>query len=147
MIARDLQYDDALQVFANNLSDEYHALVEQANNLSDMYANRAPEAPGAFRRDGVVYRVQMNRETGRPYAKVLQNGSFVYVMGAIHKVREADRLTFEEACAISATIGECVVCGRTLTDPNSVAQGIGPICRTRVLGAPIKRARKGAVAA
>jgi len=29
------------------------------------------------------------------------------------------------------TIGRCRVCGRTLTDPESVALGIGPVCRQR----------------
>ena len=114
---------------ANDLLD---ALIDGANDLSDEYANRAPVSPGAFKRDGVFYRVQMNKSTGRPYAKVLRNGAFEYVAGAVHNVREIDRLTMVEALAISAQIGECVICGRTLTASKSVEAGIGPVCRKRV---------------
>jgi len=106
--------------------------ADQADDLADSFAERAPEAPGAFRRNGTVYRVRMNRETGRPYALVLRNDTFVYDWTAIRQVRECDRLTMAEALAISAQIGECVICGRTLTDPKSVAKGIGPVCRKRV---------------
>lgn len=29
-------------------------------------------------------------------------------------------------------IGACGVCGRTLTDPNSISDGIGPVCATKM---------------
>jgi hypothetical protein len=140
---------------ANDLADAFAEqgeaiLQDAANDLSDAYANRSVEPePGAFRRAGVIYRVKVSRTSGRPYAMVREGSEWVYRPGAIAQVRECDRLTFEEACAISAQIGECVICGRTLTAEASVEKGIGPVCRKRVRGyvAPIKRARKGAVAA
>lgn len=116
---------------------ELDALAQQADNLLELYANRGPESPGAFRgADGTLYRVQESRGSGRLYAKVF-NGNvktpgWDYVAGAIYRVREADRLTLEEALEVSGMIGQCVVCGRTLTDPKSVGRGIGPVCRKRL---------------
>jgi hypothetical protein len=31
-------------------------------------------------------------------------------------------------------LGECSVCGRTLSDPISIANGIGPICQDKLFG-------------
>jgi hypothetical protein len=123
---------DAFNFLADHLADEFAALQDLADEAADQFANRTPETPGAFLTNGTYYRVQLNRTTGRPYAKVLTNGSWEYVMGAIYKVREIDRLSLEQAKVISAQIGECVICGRTLTDGKSVDAGIGPVCRKRV---------------
>jgi hypothetical protein len=134
-------------IFANLSTEE---LANRADNFLELHAAQKaaladavqPE-PGAFRDPvtGTVYRIKVSRQSGRPYAFVLGPNGFTYTAGAIYRVRESMRLTFEEACAISAQIGECVVCGKTLTDPNSVGAGIGPVCRKRVLGAPEKRKR------
>jgi uncharacterized protein DUF6011 len=106
--------------------------ADQANDFADQYANRAPEGPGAFRAsDGTLYRIRMNKTTGRPYALVAAPGAttFVYDWKAIRNVTETMRLTLEQALVYSAQFSECIVCGRALTDPNSVAKGIGPVCR------------------
>jgi hypothetical protein len=113
---------------------EAAALV--ANDLSTQYLNRPAESAGAFRAaDGTVYRARVSRSSGRLYAEVLANGKFTYASGAIYRVREADRLTLDEAIALSALLGECIICGRTLSDPKSVAKGIGPVCRKRLAAA------------
>jgi hypothetical protein len=124
------------------------AIQDLANALANEYANRAPEGPGAFRSTvtGTLYRIRMNKTTGRPYALVARPGAteFSYDWKAIREVSESMRLTFEEALKYSAQFEECVVCGRALTDPNSVAKGIGPVCVKTLAGyvAPVKRARK-----
>jgi hypothetical protein len=121
----------------DNLTEAMLALyvetTDRANDLADEFANRAPEGPGAFRAaDGTVYRAQTAKGSGHLYAKVLKGTEWVYVSGAIYSVREADRLTLEQAADISALLGECVICGRTLTASKSVLAGIGPVCRKRV---------------
>lgn len=38
------------------------------------------------------------------------------------------RMTAEQASMFGHVYGMCVVCGRTLTDEDSIARGIGPVC-------------------
>ena len=38
------------------------------------------------------------------------------------------KLTVEQAGALGHECGHCVLCGRFLNDPESVARGIGPVC-------------------
>jgi hypothetical protein len=83
--------------------------------------------------NGEIYRVQASRETGRLYAKHLDliNG-FEYEAGAIYKITAGDRMTLDQAKLFGVETGFCCVCGILLTDPKSVANGIGPVCAKRV---------------
>jgi hypothetical protein len=83
--------------------------------------------------DGEIYRVQRSRESGNLYAKRLDLiEGFVYEQGAIRKITASDRMTLDEAKLFGVETGMCCVCGAFLTDPVSVARGIGPICEGRV---------------
>lgn len=83
--------------------------------------------------NGDIYRVQQSRESGNLYAKRLDliNG-FEYDKGAIYKLTAGDRMTLEQAKLFGVETGFCCVCGIFLTDPKSVANGIGPVCAKRV---------------
>lgn len=89
--------------------------------------------PGVYLRDGSVHRVQRGN-SGRLYAKTmdLQNGGWQYAPGAVYSLEPGDRLTLEQAKQLGHAWGRCVVCGATLTDPKSIASGIGPVCASRV---------------
>jgi len=106
---------------------------------------------GMYLKDNVIYKVQFNKAQGdgrRLYAKRLEvtNESefladpqnvephvhFVYEAGAVKRLCAGDRMTMEQAKAFGALYGTCCVCGRTLTDENSIAAGIGPICAGRL---------------
>ena len=63
--------------------------------------------------------------------QVLING-FEYDKGAIYKLTAGDRMTLEQAKLFGVETGLCCVCGILLTDPKSVANGIGPVCAKRV---------------
>jgi hypothetical protein len=52
----------------------------------------------------------------------------------VYHLAGAHRLTVEEARILGRSLGCCMICGATLTDPESVERGIGPICETRVAG-------------
>jgi hypothetical protein len=134
MIARDLAYDDALAVFANNLSDEYHALAQKANDLADAYASRPVERPGIFRSTEGTFAVKTNREGTRMYAKRLCGRSWEYASGVIFRLSESHRMTVEECEALSLYIGSCAWCSRELTAEKSVKRGMGPVCAKRVQG-------------
>lgn len=78
-----------------------------------------------------IYKVQTAvHGSGRLYAKRLdENGTFIHAPGAIRKLAaEGRKMTLKEAKEYGALYGTCVRCGRTLTDENSIAAGIGPIC-------------------
>lgn len=87
--------------------------------------------------DGTIYKVQIAKNgSGNLYAKRLildtdQRGTsarFEYAPGAIHNLYADQRMTTEQAAAFGALYGICCNCGRDLTDEDSIARGIGPIC-------------------
>lgn len=60
------------------------------------------------------------------------SGSFEYMgLAAKHLPATARLLSLEEAQAFGKIYGFCVRCGRTLTDEESIAAGIGPVCAGR----------------
>lgn len=87
--------------------------------------------------DGVIYKVQVAvHGSGRLYGKrlALDPVEFVYepgVVGLLQRER-AHKLTLEEAKEFGALYGVCCVCGRTLTNETSIAEGIGPVCSGRL---------------
>jgi|SRR6185295_17057753 len=95
--------------------------------------------PGVYRAtDGVLYRVYPARaDRSRMLAKeivvdgALNHLEFVYAGAASRFVQPEGRLTLEEAKAFGATTGYCIACGAELTDPDSIAAGIGPVCATK----------------
>lgn len=87
--------------------------------------------------DGSTVKVQEARNgSGRLYAKLMDRdtGKFEYVGGLVGKVAAqfqhgaARRLTLELAKEYGALYGRCIECGRDLTDEDSIARGVGPIC-------------------
>lgn len=79
-----------------------------------------------------IFKVQTSPDTGRTYAKQLtSSGSFVYAPGMVGKLAKGQKLTLEVAKKYGKLYGMCVVCGRTLTDEQSIAAGIGPICAAK----------------
>lgn len=85
---------------------------------------------GIYILDDDVVEVTTGR-TGRQYAKRLQGTSFQYEAGLIFKLAGARPATRDEVAAYGRRTGVCGCCGRTLTDPKSIAAGIGPICASR----------------
>lgn len=84
---------------------------------------------------GAIVKVQISA-AGRPYGKALVESetvpgswSFEYRPGLISSALVA--LTLEEAKTFGVETGTCCVCGRELTNPASVAAGIGPVCASR----------------
>ena len=97
---------------------------------------KAPAPSGLHVLDGEVYRVVVSRESGRPYALRLVEapGAFEYAPGAVRHLSEDTLMTLEEARDYGVRYGVCAACGRTLTNPESIEYGIGPVCRTRYWG-------------
>lgn len=94
-------------------------------------------APGAYRAaDGTLYQVYPAREHEGMLAKEIiadETGvSFHYVGRADRFVTADQKLTLDEAAEFGQTFGVCCECGRLLTDPDSIAAGIGPVCAGRL---------------
>ena len=118
-------------------------------------ATRGDVADGWYVVDGEPWKVQWNRERTRKYAKRLEQrpggggegldrdaghhpaaGEWVYVPGGLGIVaRKGEPMTLEVAQQYGKLYGVCAICGRTLTDEKSIADGIGPVCIERVKGA------------
>jgi hypothetical protein len=89
------------------------------------------------RLDGVIYKAQRAvHGSGRLYAKALvqtgEDWAFEFAGGAIRRLSEATRMSLEEAKEFGALYGVCCVCSKTLTNEESIAAGIGPVCGSRV---------------
>jgi hypothetical protein len=86
--------------------------------------------PGFYLCNAGAFKVQAAKVSGNLYAMKLDTntGKFEYDKGAIFNLRPETRMTKEQAAEYGRRTGVCLICGRTLTDPTSVAQGIGPIC-------------------
>lgn len=88
-----------------------------------------------------VYKVQVAvHGSGMLYAKRLtpqpggQTAKFEYEKGAIRRLTPDMHMSLEQAKAFGAIYGVCCVCGRTLTDEDSIEAGIGPVCAGREWG-------------
>lgn len=87
-----------------------------------------PLVPGMYTKNGEVYKVQVSRESGRLYAKRLVGTSWEYAAGATRELTTEDRMTLEQAKEYGKLTHVCCNCARELTNPDSIEQGIGPIC-------------------
>jgi hypothetical protein len=102
-----------------------------ARTLGAALGTTAPAVgEGLYRMDGVIYKVQraLASGNGHLYAKVLKQGHFSYAPGALRKLRDEHKMSLAEAQEFGKLYGQCCVCGRTLTDERSIADGIGPVC-------------------
>lgn len=87
--------------------------------------------------DGVTkfYRVSTSKRNGFKNVQVQASDNLHMLFGkagiaVLHKLVEAG---LKDAQALYASeLGRCYVCGRTLTDEESRAAGIGPICRDKM---------------
>lgn len=92
---------------------------------------------GWYEIDGTVVKVQKAvHGSGKLYAKrlIVEVGaaSWQYEPGLIRQCNDSNRLTAERAMEMGQLYGVCVVCGAVLTDEQSIARGIGPICFGKV---------------
>lgn len=93
---------------------------------------------GLYRnKDGTVYQVRRSRTSGHLYALKVTEGTTEYAGSApLADLTLHMRLSSEEAVEIARAYGQstgiCYVCGRRLTTAQSIEQGIGPVCRSRM---------------
>lgn len=87
---------------------------------------------GFYEMDKNIYKVVRSPQTGNLYAKKFTTDGFEYATGAVYHLKtKGIALTLEAAKAYGHIYGMCVICGRTLTDEQSIEMGIGPICASK----------------
>lgn len=86
---------------------------------------------GVYKYNDKVYRVAKARTSNARYAYEWKNRSWDYAGGVIFDLKPEHRMTLEQVAEFGIQTGMCAICGRTLTDPDSVAKGIGPICEQK----------------
>lgn len=117
-----------LDAFTKDAASE---VIDLMKKVQPPQREEAPE--GMHRLGSNVYKVQRSiHGTGRVYAKRLEDGRFVYAPGVVKRLSPQTVLTLEEAQELGRLYGTCVVCGRTLTNEQSIEMGIGPVCRGRL---------------
>lgn len=110
------------------LRDHYRGLAREQASAAAPAKAEVPE--GMHYVQGTVWKVQRSQH-GRLYAKELVDGTFEY-RGArpLASLSDATMMTLEDAQEFGKLYGVCCRCGATLTDEDSIAAGIGPICAT-----------------
>jgi hypothetical protein len=107
----------------------------------------APLELGMYRKaDGTLYRVYPARSANKhllakrlivtqdgvnEQGEPVWHGEFEYAGAAARFVKADERMTLEEAKEFGHQFGICCDCAALLTDPTSVANGIGPVCGSR----------------
>lgn len=74
--------------------------------------------------------VQAVNGSGHLYAQVLdpETGRFEYAPGLVVSASKDTLMSAAEAAHYGRLYGRCMVCAATLTNPESIAAGIGPVC-------------------
>ena len=98
-----------------------------------------PAEEGFYFKNGEVYKVQLAvHGSGKPYAKRLvvtedKTGHWMMSPGTVFHLSPEDKLTAEKAKELGHLYGVCMICGRTLTNEDSIEAGIGPVCAKRMM--------------
>jgi len=130
------------------LPDGTRAVVKRSSLSFDAQPDPEPTrredlTPGLYESDGSIYKVQVSKTSGKPYAKrlILIGGTrlmsdgekahleYEYAPGAIKSLTPEMRMDLEAATRFGIEYGFCVRCGAFLKDATSVEVGIGPVCR------------------
>lgn len=133
-------YADAAKADASQMRIAIDTLVGRPKAAKPAAASTdEPVDYGMYKqaRTGDLFRVYPARQGGHLLSKrliILEDGSaeFMYEGAAKRNVKASEKMTLEEAKAFGHQFGVCCMCAALLTDPESVAAGIGPVCAGKV---------------
>jgi len=154
---RGLSLDKAVMLaFGTDQTETFEIGRRECSQMIDaVKAVRRPErerpaAPdleaGMYKVGQDIFRVKISKSSGRPYAEILRhdaitNGNyadaavwFEFERGMIMKygITPDHRMTLDQCAEFGLLFGTCCVCARELTNPKSIAKGIGPVCEKKV---------------
>ena len=95
----------------------------------------APITSGMYLHNDTAFRVYQANNGNYLLVKALVDGDWEYRGTPKRCGLTAEmRMTLDQAKQYGKSTGVCVCCGRTLTNPDSIELGIGPICRSKNFG-------------
>lgn len=97
-------------------------------------ADNAVTEEGFYFTKGEVYKVVPNKAGTYLYAKWVTAKGFKYVAGAINQLTADMKMSVEDIQAYGLQTGICVNCAAVLTDPISIAIGLGTQCGPSIMG-------------
>lgn len=112
-------------------------LIRHANDSYEVAVVQEKAPVGVYKHDGEIYRVIKARQSEKTYAQKLiaiegRAPRWEIAYGFVLKLKVEELIAPEVAAQMGRSVGYCVICGRFLTDAESVAKGIGPVCFERV---------------
>jgi len=125
----------------------FSTLIDKLKAKRDELKRNAPKAPQGEKKsaeDGYYVKgdtfvcVKWNRAGTGQYATVWNGEGWEYDRSASYKLVQEVKagklspMTPEDAKRFGDLYGTCFKCSRTLTDPESIAQGYGPVCAGRM---------------
>lgn len=120
----------------NLASKEIESLLSKPKKQAEKKPSEYVESVPGFYTDGEKFFEVVVSKQGHTYAKVLvskgSKGTWSYAPGAMKNFQNWQPVTSEVAAEFGKKFGFCMICGRTLTNPESVSMGIGPICSGKV---------------
>lgn len=111
-----------------------HNAAKRADASAPIRSVREQTPVGVYSVDGVIYKVKPARTSSRTFAHELTltvGGEPIWTYrGLASRFIPAGHpmVTKEEAAEFGHTHGYCMMCGRLLTNEESIAAGIGPVC-------------------
>lgn len=139
VLPANMQHGHMDEVVEQATKRQASALIEALRMAPYAPKDGAPSAkaqPGYYVQGQDVFVVVENKAKTSTYAKRMvvtgRTGRWEYAPGIGRTLAGLEPLTVEVAASLGRQHGVCMICGRTLTDPESVARGIGPICAGRL---------------
>lgn len=93
--------------------------------------------PGVYKKNGDIYEIKRLRSGALRAKRIAVVAGKVVRYASLIRVSQftpADRITEDDASGFGKEYGICCCCFRTLTDLQSVRDGIGPVCRKKYFG-------------
>ena len=115
--------------------------VQKASDLIDRWVKLPSKKfePGYYSLhtpSGVIHYIHLveNRQKTGTYTKVLVGDppKWTYDNSFKDRLHEAHKMTAEEIAHFGHITRRCLICAAELTDPDSVARGVGPVCAKRI---------------
>lgn len=114
-----------------SVSDAISELLKETKSMPKVMVKKESITEGMYKVGERIFKVQRSKTSGNLYAKELNGNSFEYAQGAMRIIKAEHRMTLEEAKAYGKATGQCCVCGRELTNEESITNGIGPVCSSK----------------
>lgn len=102
-----------------------------AHPVKEELKGEAVTVAGFYRKDEGIIEAYYTKSQQLVARTILDNGKKGEYLGKAGLVGLTDKLTLEEAKAFGRETGVCMVCGRELTNPASIEDGIGPVCSSK----------------